>query len=174
MKGRETIMLYKTNIINKMKDYFQDDKKRIEHALQVTNYAEKLIRLYNKNSINPEVIIYAAILHDIGIKNAETKYNSCAGKYQEIEGPPVAKKILSLFPISKSIIDEVCTIIGNHHSPGLINTVNFKILYDADWLVNLPQIHNLNDKKKEEIGNIIEKLYLTNAGKKLAKDIFID
>ena len=171
-------MLHKEEIIKKMKEYFAGDKKRINHALQVANYADELIKLYQKEElnqeINPEVIIYTAILHDIGIKNSEKKYGSSAPRYQEIEGPPVARNILSSLSIKGSIIDEVCEIIGNHHSPGKINTYNFSLLYDADWLVNLPDIHDLCKKSQQEIKNIINKLYLSEVGKKKAKEIFLN
>lgn len=165
--------MYKKEIINEMKNYFGDDQKRIQHALEVSSYAEKLISLHQDKDINQKVIIYSAILHDIGIKNAEKKYGSPAPKYQEIEGPPVARDILNHFPIEELIIKEVCDIIGNHHSPGKINSNNFKILYDADWLVNLPDEYDLSVKNNEEIIRVINKLYLTKVGKKLAKRKFL-
>ncbi len=170
-------MIYKEELIQKMKDYFENDKKRIDHSLQVTNYAEELMKLSEGNdiakTISHTVIIYSAILHDIGIKNSEEKYNSAAAKYQEIEGPPVARDILNSLPIEESIIDEVCQIIANHHSPGNITTYNFKLLYDADWLVNLPDLHDLSKKSNQEIIMIIDKLYLTEVGKNKAKSIFL-
>lgn len=170
-------MIYKEELIQKMKDYFENDKKRIDHSLQVTNYAEELIKLSEEKemfeTISPAVIIYSAILHDIGIKNSEEKYNSAAAKYQEIEGPPVARDLLNSFPIEQSIIDEICEIIANHHSPRNIDTYNFKLLYDADWLVNLPDLHDLSKKSNQEIIMIIDKLYLTEVGKNKAKSIFL-
>lgn len=43
----------------------------------------------------------AAILHDIGIHNSEKKYNSSAGNYQELEGPPVAEELMKDLAIDK-------------------------------------------------------------------------
>lgn len=181
----------KDNIIERMKIYFEEDQERISHALKVLSFAEKLISIIqekkvggnvaeykeesteiNPDKINPEVIIYSAILHDIGIKNAEKKYNSSAPKYQEIEGPPVAREILKSLKIDQNIIDEICEIIANHHSPGNVDTYNFKLLYDADWLVNLPDVYDLSQKNSREKNNIIENLYLTDPGKKLAAELF--
>ncbi|WP_018248463.1 HD domain-containing protein [Orenia marismortui] len=163
--------MFKNEIILKMKNYFAKDQKRIDHALNVTNYAEKLIKHCDKE-INEEIIIYAAILHDIGIHEAERKYNSTAGKYQELEGPPIAKKILNDFPITQKSISEICEIIAHHHSPGVINTMNFKILYDADWLVNLPEEYNYKENK-DKLDQIIDKLYLTKYGNSLARKLFL-
>ncbi|OCL26361.1 hypothetical protein U472_10160 [Orenia metallireducens] len=164
--------MFKEELIKEMKNYFGDDQRRIEHALQVTNYAERLIKLYQGDDINPEVIIYSAILHDIGIHQAEKKYNSPAGKYQEIEGPPIAKEILTSFDINKELIEEICQIIGHHHSPGTIKTTNFKLLYDADWLVNLPEEYGLENQKKP-LAEVIDKIYLSDVAKSLAKSLFI-
>jgi len=65
---------------------------------------------------------------------AERKYNSVAGKYQEIEGPPIAEHILKKvgFPVEK--IPHVLEIIA-HHRGGLI-TKEFAILVEADGIVN--------------------------------------
>ena len=82
----------KDKLIQKMKDVFGDDQKRINHALAVLKYAEQIHSAEGGDLI---VITAAAILHDIGIHQAEQKYGSPAGKYQEIEGPPIAEKILN-------------------------------------------------------------------------------
>ena len=74
--------------------------------------------------------------------------------------------------IDESIIKEVCSIIGNHHSPGKINTLNFKVLHDADWLVNLSDEYDCSDKEK--LLRIINKIFLTSSGKKMAKKIYLD
>ncbi len=114
-----------------MQQYFGSDQKRINHALRVLKYAEE------QKAGDPDVVVAAAILHDIGIHEAERKYNSSAGKYQEIEGPPIAKNILEKirdFPQEK--ITEVLKIIAHHHSPGIVTTDNFQIIYDADCWVN--------------------------------------
>jgi len=82
------------NVMHKMIIYFKDDARRINHALKVYGFAS-IICSHEQISVNEKNIVeLAAILHDIGIKEAEIKYNSTAGKYQEIEGPPIAKQIL--------------------------------------------------------------------------------
>lgn len=155
-------------LIDAMKEYFGDDEKRIKHALRVLANAEKIIE---KEKGDPEVVIPSAIFHDIGIHEAERKYGSNAGKYQEIEGPPIARRILTQLGVKKEIIDEVCEIIAHHHSPGKVNTTNFRILYDADWLVNLPDEYDISDREKTE--QVIEKLFLTPTGRDLARKTFL-
>ena len=155
-------------LINEMKRVFGNDGKRIEHALNVTQYAKFLLK---EEAGNPEVVVPASILHDIGIHEAERKHGSAAGSYQEVEGPPIAREIMDNLGIEETITEEVCSIIAHHHSPGKIDTINFKILYDADWLVNLQDEYKLEDREK--LHRIIEKIFFTDSAKKLAKKIYL-
>lgn len=61
----------------------------------------------------------------------------------------------------------MCEIIAHHHSPGVISSLNFKILYDADWLVNLPE--EVSKKAfRIEIKRVVEKLFFTASARKKA------
>jgi len=151
-----------------MENYFGGDTRRIDHAHSVTDFVEQLL----KSEVGDyAVVIAAGLLHDIGIHNAEKKYNSNSGKYQEIEGPPVAREILSRLKRPSAEIDEVCQIIAHHHSPGKNESSNFKILCDADWLVNLKDEFDLNDKAR--LKSIIQKVFLTDSGRALASRIYV-
>jgi len=74
-----------------MIQYYRNDPKRIQHFTKVHSYA-KLIG--EREQLSPEelyILEAAAYTHDIGIKPAEEKYGSSAGKLQEQEGPAVAR-----------------------------------------------------------------------------------
>jgi len=160
----------KERLLSEMESYFGDDKKRIQHAKAVLTFAEKL--LSKEPEADDEVVIAASILHDIGIHEAERKHGSSAGKYQEIEGPPIAREIMKKIGIEKEVIDEVSEIIAHHHTPGKIDSVNFRIVYDSDWLVNLGEEYDTHDEEK--VRKLIELLFLTEGGKKLAKEIYLE
>jgi HD superfamily phosphodiesterase len=169
--------MLKNKLIQELKNYFADDEKRINHSLEVTEYAEKLIgnfrERYPDKYINEQVIIYSAVLHDIGIKNSELKYDSSSGHYQEIEGPPVARKIMESHNIDFEMMDEISEIIAHHHTPGKVSSNNFKLLYDADWLVNLPDVYDLKGKNKDKTLKLIDKIFLTDIGKEFAREKFV-
>ncbi len=158
----------KDRLIKEMEGYFGNDSKRINHAKKVMGYAEELLK---SGQADWHIVVPASILHDVGIKIAEEKYGSAAGNYQEKEGPPVARQILSKVGFKKEDIEEICDIIGHHHSPGIVNTENFKVLYDADWLVNLKDEVNIKDKDK--LQKTIDKVFLTELGKKLAGETYL-
>lgn len=150
-----------------VKDYFENDYKRIFHAFNVANYAKYIAQ---KEKADLEIVLSCGYLHDIGIKIAELKYNSSAPKYQEIEGPPVAKEILTTLNCKKELIEEICDIIGHHHSPRENESINFKCLYDADLIVNWIDGVKEREVKKENVKNIL-RLFYTDTGKYLLENI---
>lgn len=125
------------DVILTMIQYFKTDVRRINHALKVYGFASAITKSENLSAEMLEIVEVAAVLHDIGIPESEKKYNSSAGKYQEIEGPPIARKILGTLNVKPEIIDRVCFIIGNHHTYTKIDGVDFQILVEADFLVNI-------------------------------------
>lgn len=158
----------KESLMTAMETYFGEDTRRINHARRVTEYVEKLLETESGDYL---IVIGAAVLHDIGIHQAEKKYGSTAGKYQELEGPPIARDILTGLGFEQRQTEEICRIIAHHHSPGVINTIDFRILYDADWLVNLKDEYDIRDEVK--LNKIIDRLYLTQSGKILARKIYL-
>ncbi len=162
-------MNIKSSISESMKRYFGKDSRRINHALKVLEYSEQILK---SEKADGDVVVAAAILHDIGIPSAENKYNSAGGKYQEIEGPPVAKKIMDELEIHQEISEHVCRIIANHHSGKNIDTAEFRIIWDADLLVNIPDEMDLTDK--DSIGKLVKNVFRTETGKKIAKDKFLN
>jgi len=156
-------------LLKELENYFGADTKRINHAKNVLAFAEELLK---NEKADWHIVIPASILHDVGIKVAEEKYGSSAGNFQEKEGPEVARKILLKEGLKKADIEEICQIIAHHHTPGKINTQNFKVLYDADWLVNLKDEIDIKDKTK--LGQIIDKVFLTVSGKELARQVYLD
>jgi len=134
-------------ITERMKQCFGEDAKRIAHAMKVLKEAEAI--LTTEPGASGLVVRGAAILHDIGIHEAERKHGSTAGHLQELEGPPIARKILQDLKVPNDDIEHICRIIANHHSAKDIDTLEFKILWDADWLVNIPDEF---DTSNQEIG----------------------
>jgi HD superfamily phosphodiesterase len=128
-----------TKILLRMIEYFGSDLRRINHTLKVYSFACALSG--GLDGGNRDTLILAAIMHDIGIKNAELKYNSSSGEYQEIEGPPIAREILSSEGVAPDIIDRVCYLVGNHHSYDKISGTDFQLLVEADFLVNFYEDH---------------------------------
>jgi HD superfamily phosphodiesterase len=162
--------LLKDRVAIEMKNYFRQDFKRIGHATKVARYADQIVR---EEKGDPAVVLSAAYLHDIGIHEAERKYQSTEAKYQEEEGPPIARDILIKLGAQPDLIDEVCDIIAHHHHPRAEETINYKAVYDADLIVNLEEGQKEKGLNAEEFTGLIEKNFLTESGRKLARSIFL-
>jgi len=157
--------LLKDRIAIEMKKYFKQDFKRIGHASRVARYAQKIGMAEGGNMA---VILASAYLHDIGIHEAERKHQSTAAVYQEQEGPAIARSIMENLGASEDLIEEVCDIIGHHHHPREEETLNFKVLYDADLIANIEDNQKEKQSEPEKIIKIIESSFFTKNGKKTA------
>jgi len=162
--------LLKDRVAVEMKRYFKQDFRRIGHASRVARHAE---RIGKEEGGNLAVILTAAYLHDIGIKEAERKYQSTAARYQEEEGPPIAREILSRLGAREEMIAEVCDIVAHHHHPRTEDSVNFKAVYDADMITNLEEAQKEHPMTPERLGGILEKSFLTESGRNLARSVLL-
>lgn len=162
--------LLKDRVAIEMKRYFGRDFKRIGHATKVARYAEEI---FKQEGGEPAVVISAAYLHDIGIKEAERKYKSTAARYQEEEGPPIAREILSRLGANAELIEEVCDIIGRHHHPRPEETANFKAVYDADQIVNLEEKQKDAGTDADKMEDLIDRALFTDSGRHLARSVLL-
>lgn len=156
-------------VITAMIEYFGSDKKRIHHFLKVYSFAKTIGESEGLCDSEQELLETAAIVHDIGIKLSEEKYNSSAGKYQELEGPAEAEKLLGSLGFEKTFIDKVCYLVGHHHTYENIDTLPYRILVEADFLVNLYE----DNSSRRAAEQAYDKIFRTNTGKNLLKIMFL-
>ncbi|SHE46724.1 HD domain-containing protein [Alkalibacter saccharofermentans] len=154
--------------ILRMIEYFNGDGKRINHALKVYSFASTIGEAETLEAEELKNLKLASILHDIGILESEKKYNSSSGKYQELEGPPIAKDLLDGFGLSDASLDRILYLIGNHHSYGKIDGLDFQILVEADFLVNIYE--DIMDRGAIE--SIRKKIFKTTTGLKIFNSMY--
>jgi len=157
-------------VTQKMIQYFGSDVRRINHALKVHGFAGCIARCEGLSDTELLIVDISALLHDIGVKEAEKKYNSDKAAYQEIEGPAVAANLLADLNIDKKLLDRICYIIGNHHSYSMIDGTDFQILVEADFLVNIYEGEN----SIHSIENIRTVYFKTPAGISMIESMYID
>ena len=155
-------------LTNSMIDYYAGDPKRIQHFIKVHSFA-KLIG--EGEHIDKETLFTleaAALVHDIGIKIAEEKYNSTGGKLQEKEGVAPARKMLQELSFPEKIIDRVCYLVAHHHTYKDIDGIDYQILIEADFLVNMYE----DNCKKEVLQSALEHIFRTKTGIDIYKTMF--
>jgi len=157
-------------ILFKMAEYFGTDVRRINHAVKVLGFAKGIALKEGVSEFQLSVLIAAGILHDIGIHECERKYGSTAGGLQEKEGPAIARAMLLEMGADEVFVDRVCFLIGHHHSYALIDGVDFQILVEADFLVNIFE----DEMGKVEIEAIRRKIFKTGAGISLMDSMYLN
>ena len=157
------------DVIAAMIEYYKGDARRINHFLKVFAFAKSIGECEGLDPALQEILEIAAVTHDIGIKPSEEKYNSTAGKYQEIEGPPVARELLRRLEYPPELIERVCFLISRHHTYHDIDGLDYQILVEADFLVNLHE----GQSGLNEVQSVREKIFLTETGLKFLDRIFL-
>ena len=170
-QGEEKIMDEQDRkLIEKMMEYYAGDPKRVQHFLKVYEFAKLIGESESLDTETMHILRTAAIVHDIGIKISEEKYGSSNGKYQEKEGPAVAEPMLLALGYDEAVIDRVLFLIAHHHTYNEIEGLDYQILVEADFLVNL-----FEDGSSREAAQKVQKnIFKTNTGTKYLSDLFLN
>ena len=156
-------------LIEAMTHYDRGDTRRIQHFIKVHDLAAVIGTLECLDAETEFVLETAAILHDIGIHKSEERYGHSTGKYQELEGPDEAEKLMrKLGGYTEAQIDRVRYLIAHHHTYNEINGLDYQILVEADFLVNLYE----HTDKYEAIIAAQKNFFRTATGISLQNDMF--
>ena len=152
-----------------MIEFYRDDPARIQHFVKVHSFA----KLIGEEEHLDEKLLYileaAAYVHDIGIRPAEAKFGRCDGKLQEQEGPAEARKLLTDMGIfSEAQIERICWLVGHHHTYDSITGIDYQILVEADFLVNVYE----DNLPADAIRKVREKIFKTSVGRALLETMF--
>ncbi|MCD8355720.1 MAG: HD domain-containing protein [Clostridia bacterium] len=145
--------------------YNGDDPARNHHLLKVHNYSRMIAEAEQVDEHTRFILETAAALHDIGIHNAEHIHGSSSGKYQQIEGPAVAREILQPFALPEADVERICWLIAHHHVYHPIDGIDHLILLEADFLVNAWE----EPYTRQQIEHFYDNIAATKTGKALLK-----
>jgi uncharacterized protein len=106
------------------------------------------------------ILEVSAIVHDFGIRPSLEHYGSGKGHYQELEGPPVAKELLESLGYDPHVISRVCYLVGHHHTYDNIDGLDYQVLVEADFLVNMFE----GNMSPEVIREIRQTVFRTKSG----------
>lgn len=155
-------------LMNEMITYYSGDPKRIQHFLKVFTLAKLIGEGEHLPEETQNVLEMAALVHDIGIKVAEEKYGDCSGKYQEQEGPSVARAMLERLQVEAPVIDRICYLVGHHHTYHAIDGLDYQILVEADFLVNMYE----DGLSQDAVATAYRKIFQTETGRDMCRRMF--
>ena len=161
------------DILNKlhtaMIELYRGDAKRIQHFCKVHSYARLIAKMEQVDEKTLFIIETAALTHDIGIHICEEKYGECGGRLQEKEGPPLAEKLLKKLGFETEISERVQYLIAHHHTYNNIDGIDYQILVEADFLVNMYE----DNLSKDAVLKAFDNIFKTESGKQLCKDMYM-
>ena len=120
--------------------YMSGDPRRIQHFVKVHAYSRLIGSSEELDEHTLLILEAAALMHDIGIREGERLYQRNDGQIQEQLGPAEAA----------------------------IDGMDYQILVEADFLVNLQEEHS----SMETCRTVGQKIFRTETGKRLLTEIY--
>ena len=152
-----------------MISYNNADPMRIQHTTKVHAYARLIGHGEGLDEGAQFILESAALVHDIGIRASEKKYGHQNGKLQEQEGPAVARDLLErLGGYTEVQIERICWLIAHHHTYHVCEDMDYQILIEADFLVNLYE----DNESPKAIEAIRRNIFKTKSGLKIFDDMY--
>ncbi len=151
-----------------MIELYHGDAKRIQHFCKVHSYAKLIAEMENVDAKTLFILETAALTHDIGIHLCEEKYGNCNGNLQEKEGPAIAEKLLADLGFSGEVSERVQYLIAHHHTYNNIDGIDYQILVEADFLVNMCE----DELPEEALQNAYQNIFRTETGKKICREMY--
>ncbi|MDD3164986.1 MAG: HD domain-containing protein [Oscillospiraceae bacterium] len=148
-----------------MTDYFAGDARRIQHFTKVWAYARLIAMEEHVDGETRFLLEAAALTHDIGIRDAEAQFGYNNGKLQEQFGPAPAQALLQRLGFDAELTDRVCFLIAHHHTYQSIEGIDYQILIEADFLVNLFESQSAPN-------DTVRALFTTATGKRLLETMY--
>jgi len=157
-------------IIIRMIDFYEGNVHDINHFLKVYAYAKIIGEAEGLDESTMNVIEAAAAVHDIACPLCREKYGAADGRHQEIEGPKLARRMLSGMGLEDEFIERVCWLVGHHHTAADVRKIDHQILVEADYIVNADEA----DYSKVNIKNERDRIFRTHTGKVILNSIYMD
>ena len=157
-------------LILEMTHYYAGQPHRIQHFMKVYGYAKLIGEEERIDARTQEILNAASIVHDIGIKKSEEIYGDSIGSHQEELGPSIAEDMLKKLGYDEELIQRVSYQVGHHHTYDPIDGMDYQILVEADFLVNL--FENETSRKPAEMA--LERIFKTETGKEICKTMFLE
>lgn len=164
-------------LILKMISYDHGSPERIQHFLKVHSFAKTIAVFEHLDEKTLFITESAAIVHDIGIRLCLEKYGDGNGKLQEKEGPALAEQMLSELGFEKDVIERVSFLVGHHHTYTGIDGLDYQILVEADFLVNLYEDGRQDGDggfmpDKAAVETAYQRIFATETGKWICRSMF--
>ena len=161
-------MITVNEAIVKMIERCQGDQYDICHFMKVWAYAKTI---GESECIDKKTLLtleFAAIVHDIACPSLRKEYGNSPHKLQEEYGPPMVREFYKDTGMSDEMLDRICYLVGHHHTFTDVDGMDYRILLEADFLVNAGE----QEKYRKVTDQFRENVFRTKTGLKLLDSMF--
>ena len=152
----------------KMIDFSAGNLHDINHLMKVYAYARTIGVCEGLDDNTQMTLEVAALLHDIACPLCREMYGNTNGAYQEKEGGPLAAEFLKDSGLDTAMIERVVYLVSHHHTPSMVDGIDYQILLEADYLVNADESHYT----RAAIQAVGDGMFRTGTGKALLKTMY--
>ena len=155
-------------VVKKMVEYSKGDLHDINHFMKVYAYAKTIAEGENLSPEQQKLVEVTAVVHDIACPLCRVKYGNANGKHQEEESAALLEEFFADSDLPKEFVDRVSYIVSHHHTITGIDGIDYQILVEADFLVNI-----LDDGlAKEAALQAYQNIFKTESGKNICQEMF--
>ncbi len=155
-------------VMQKMIAYSDGNLHDIAHFIKVHSYARTIGIQEGLPDYEQETVELAAIIHDIACPLCRIKYGNTNGKHQEEESAPLVDAILEGVNIPKAMAKRINFLVSHHHTYTDVDGIDYRILLEADFLVNADE----SNMSADAILNARNSFYETKTGTALLDSIY--
>lgn len=156
------------DLMQKMIAYSDGNLHDIAHFIKVHSYARTIGIQEELLDSEQETVELAAIIHDIACPLCRIKYGNTNGKHQEEESAPLVREILEGIDIPAAMADRINYLVSHHHTYTNVDGIDYRILLEADFLVNADE----SNMSADAILNARSSFYETKTGIALLDSIY--
>lgn len=154
----------------KMIAFSKGNLKDINHFLKVWSYTRAIALGEGADAHTLFILELTAIVHDISCPLCRKKYGNTDGRHQEEESPALILSFFSGFDIPREDVDRITFLVSRHHTYTGVNSLDWQILLEADYLVNADE----RGDGPEAIISMKERVFRTETGKRLLESIYLE
>ena len=155
--------------IEKMIDFYQGNLRDIEHFLKVWAYAKTIGEQESVDENTQGILELAAVVHDISCPLCREKYGNTNGKHQEEESGPLVEAFFADLPVGTLNVDRIKWLVEHHHTYTNVDGMDYRILLEADFLVNAGE----SNYAKDVLENACVNIFRTETGIHLLKSMYL-
>ncbi len=161
-------MITVSEAVTRMIERCEGSQYDICHFLKVWAYARNIGQQEGLDETTQQTLEFAAIVHDIACPSLRKEYGSSPHDLQEKNGPPLVREFYKDAGMSEAMLERICFLVGHHHTFTGVDGPDYRILLEADFLVNAGE----QEKYRKVTDRFRENVFRTKTGIALLESMY--